>query len=197
MDINEAIKSRRSIYDISPSSKISDDCIKDIIESAIMHSPSAFNSQSSKAVLLLGEHHKKLWSITKDILKKAASADQWPATDEKISKMANGHGSILFFDDESITKGLQERFPLYSEKFPLWAEQSNGILQYMIWTSLQAKGLGASIQHYNPLIDESVKKLWGISDKWRLIGQMPFGEFSAIPEPKSKMDINERMKVFL
>ena len=36
-------------------------------------------------------------------------------------------------------------------------------------------GFGASLQHYNPLIDEAVAKQWHINPNWKLIAEMPFG----------------------
>ncbi|NFV72581.1 nitroreductase, partial [Clostridium botulinum] len=37
-------------------------------------------------------------------------------------------------------------------------------------------GFGASLQHYNELIEEDVKKEWNIPNNWKLIAQMPFGK---------------------
>ena len=61
-----AIADRRSIYGISKESPISDDRIKEIIDHAVKYTPSAFNSQSARVVLLLGSQHDKLWDITKE-----------------------------------------------------------------------------------------------------------------------------------
>ena len=57
---NEAVKARRSIYALSASSPISDAAITTIVNEAVKHSPSSFNSQSSRAILLLGEEHTKI-----------------------------------------------------------------------------------------------------------------------------------------
>lgn len=40
---------------------------------------------------------------------------------------------------------------------------------------LEDTGLGASLQHYNPLIDDEVRKRWSLPREWKLIAQMPFG----------------------
>ncbi|MGO4375972.1 nitroreductase family protein, partial [Paenibacillus sp. MCAF20] len=53
----EAVKHRRSIYGISKQSDISDEKIAQIVQDAIKHTPSAFNSQSARIVLLLGANH--------------------------------------------------------------------------------------------------------------------------------------------
>ena len=48
-----------------------------------------------------------------------------------------------------------------------------GMLQYTVWIAIEASGLEL-LQHYNPLIDEEVKKR-GICQEWKLLAQMPFG----------------------
>ena len=195
-DFYTAIKERRSIYEISPESKVSDERIAEVIGDAILYAPSAFNSQSARVLLLLGEHHRQLWALTKEELKKVVSDGSWQKTEEKIDSFANGYGTVLFFDDESVVQNLQKSFPLYEDKFPVWTEQSNGILQYMIWVSLQAEGFGVSLQHYSPLIDVAVKDAWSVSDNWRLIAQMPFGVPTKHPKEKNKLPIKERFVIY-
>ena len=65
-----AVLNRRTYYAISDKSPVSDKQIEETIKFAIKNVPSAFNSQSTRIVLLLHQHHKKLWEITKDILRK-------------------------------------------------------------------------------------------------------------------------------
>ena len=195
-DFYSAIKERRSIYDIVPESKISDDRLEEIIKDAVLYAPSAFNSQSARALLLLGEHHKRVWDLTKEALRKIVNPNNWQATEDKISSFAKGYGTVLFFDDDSVVKILQESHPTYKDKFPVWAEQANGILQYMVWVSLQSEGFGASLQHYNPLIDDGVKEAWSVSGDWRLIAQMPFGLPVSLPPEKSKLPLKERFVTY-
>ena len=47
--------------------------------------------------------------------------------------------------------------------------------QIALWTALEAEGFGASLQHYNPLIDTKVKNKYGIDLEWRLRCQLVFG----------------------
>lgn len=192
----EAIEERRTIYAISKESPISDDRIKEIVALAVKHSPSAFNSQSSKAVLLLGSEHDKLWDIALEALRKVVPAESFAPTEEKIASFKAGHGTILYFDDNSIVEYLQKEYSLYKDNFPVWAQQSNGMLQLVVWTALDAEGLGASLQHYNELIEEAVKKEWNIPASYKLIGQMPFGKPAAAPGEKSFVPLEDRFKVF-
>lgn len=52
------------------------------------------------------------------------------------------------------------------------------------------------IELYNPVIDEAVRELFDIPEKWELIAQMPFGEILEEPEAKEKLAIDERVRVF-
>ena len=57
----EALEHRRSYYSISNDSPVQDEEIVHIIRTAVKHVPSAFNSQTTLIVLLLGDEHQKLW----------------------------------------------------------------------------------------------------------------------------------------
>lgn len=190
------LKERRSFYGISKESTVSDKRIEEIINEAVKYTPSSFNSQSARVVVLFGEQHNSLWDIARESLRKIIPSDQFTPTDEKISSFQNGYGTVLFFEDTAVIESLQQQFALYKDNFPIWAQQSNGMLQYVVWTSLEAEGLGASLQHYNPLIDDEVKKKWNVPDNWKLIAEMPFGKPTAAPEEKSFQPLEERVKVF-
>ena len=191
----EAVKGRRSIYAISKESPISDARIQEIVEEAVLHSPTSFNSQSSRAVVLLGEQHDKLWDITAETLRKIVPTEQFEGTAQKLASFKAGYGSVLFFEDQTVVKHLQENFALYAENFPIWSNQSSGILQYVVWTAFAEEGLGASLQHYNPLIDEEVKSTFGIPAEWKLIAQLPFGKTVTGPGEKEFQPIEDRVKV--
>lgn len=195
-DFYEVIKNRRTIYGISKESVISDERIEEIINYAVKHVPSSFNSQSARVVLLLGENHNKLWDITKETLRKIVPKDSFAQTEARVNSFSSGYGSILYFEDQSVIEGLQEKFALYKDNFPIWSQQSSGMLQFAIWSALEAEGLGASLQHYNPLIDNEVKAHWNIPSNWKLIAQMPFGKPTAPAGDKEFMPLEERVKIF-
>lgn len=196
-DFKEAVKNRRTYYSINDKSPISDEAIKEIIDHAVLNVPSSFNSQSSRIVLLLNENHKKLWNIVKDVLKKIVPADAFPATEAKIDNaFAAGHGTILYYEDESVIEGLQNAFPSYKDNFPVWSHHTSAMHQFAIWTMLEDAGLGASLQHYNPIIDEEVAKTFNINPKWKLIAQMPFGTPTSEPGDKEFQPLDKRVLVF-
>ena len=193
----EALKERRSIYAISNESGVSNERIQEVINEAVLHTPSAFNSQSARVVVLFGENHNKLWDITEASLKKIVPEENFAPTKEKIDSFRNGYASVLFFEDQNVVKNLQEQFSLYKDNFPVWSQQSSGMLQYVIWTSLAVEGLGASLQHYNELIEEDVAKEWNIPSGWKLVAQMPFGKPVSGAGEKEFLPLDERVKTYL
>ena len=60
-----AVETRRTIYSLEKEISISDKEVESIIEHAIKHVPSSFNSQSTRIVLLLNDKHDAFWDITK------------------------------------------------------------------------------------------------------------------------------------
>ena len=194
-DFYVALQERRSIYGISKEKVTSDERIQEIIETAVKHTPSAFNSQSARVLVLLGEHQNKLWDITKETLRKIMPADNFSPTEEKISSFQNGYGTVLFFEDQSVVENLQSSFALYKDNFPIWSQQSSGMLQLVIWTALEAEGFGASLQHYSPLIDTEVAQQWSVPATWKLISQLPFGKPTVLPGEKEFQPLDARVKI--
>ena len=190
------MRNRRTYYDISDKAPISDAEVKEIVDFAVTHVPSAFNSQSARVVLLFGVQHKKLWEIIRETLRAMVPADKFKPTDDKINAFAAGHGSILFYEDQAVIEKLQKDFPLYKDAFPGFSMNSTGMLQYAVWVMLREAGMGASLQHYGNLIQEQVAKAWGLPASWRLIAQMPYGVPNSEPDPKEKLPLEQRLKVF-
>lgn len=194
----EAIANRRSYYSISNESPVADDEIVRIIHEAVKHVPSAYNSQSTRIVLLLKDEHKKLWEIVKRILKMMLAEEVFAKTEKKIdASFASGHGTVLFFEDISVVDKYMEAYPLYSKNFKIWSQHTSAMHQFTVWTMLEDLGFGASLQHYNPLIDEDVKRTWHLPKEWTLIAQMPFGMPLAPPAEKKMKPLEERVKVFV
>ena len=57
-------QNRRSVYILGKNLPISEQEVIEIIDNAVKYSPSAFNSNTAHAVVLLGDNHQKLWDIT-------------------------------------------------------------------------------------------------------------------------------------
>ncbi|KAI2470248.1 Nitroreductase [Annulohypoxylon bovei var. microspora] len=190
------VKDRRTYYVINKELPISKDRVQEIVKETLLHVPSSFNSQSNRIVVLFGAEHDKLWDIATGILKTIVPGDAWEHTAQRMNGFKAGAGTVLFFQDQNVVNGMQEKFALYADKFPIWAQQSNAMAQYVIWTALTAEGVGASLQHYNPLVDTKVASEWGIPDNWKLDAQLVFGGRAGEAGPKDFQPIEERYKVF-
>jgi predicted oxidoreductase (fatty acid repression mutant protein) len=192
----EAMKIRRSIYALTRETTIEKEKIKEVVKYSLNHTPSAFNSQSGRVVVLFEEDHDKFWEITKSSLISAQPEDRHDETAEKIDNFKNSFGTALFFEDYDTIESLQSQFPKVKDNFPIWSYQSSGMLQYNVWTSLAAEGLGASLQHYNDAVEEEVKKQYGLPSKWKLMAQMPFGKPAQEPGEKEIIEVENKLRVF-
>ena len=192
----DTLKNRRSIYHLGRNVSLSNEELTTLIKEAIKESPTAFNAQSTRAVILFGDAHEKLWEITEEALRPLTPAEAFPNTQNKLAGFKNGYGTVLFFKDTDVVKGLQEQFELYADNFPDWSEQSNGIATANTWVALVDKGLGANLQHYYPVIDEAVAKEWNIPSNWKLRSQLVFGSPETPAGEKEYMNDADRFRVF-
>ena len=195
MEFFASLKNRRSIYAIDKQVEVKKEDILKVVEEALKFTPSAFNSESQRIVLLFEEKHDEFWEMVKAAIKRVVKPEDFSKSEEKINGFKSGFGTVLFFDDSETTKMLTEKFPLYKENFIKWAVEQNGMLQGNVWVGLESVGLGASLQHYNELIEEEVKKEFGINKNWTLNAQMPFGRVLEIPGEKPKKDLKDRLVV--
>lgn len=192
----DVIKTRRSIYGIGRNVALSEDHIANVIKEAVRHSPSSFNSQSSRVVVLFGKQHEQLWNIIKETLRKIVPAESFAATEAKLASFSAGLGSVLFFEDAGVIDVLQKQFAAYADNFPIWSEHSTGIAQFAVWSALANERIGATLQHYNPLIDDEVKRTWNLPASWTLRAQMPFGSIEQPAKEKTFVSDEERFRVF-
>lgn len=110
-----AAKSRRSMYNLSATTTISDSRIRDIVETAVKHAPSSYNVQSARAVIMLKEQHLRLWQVVAQHMTVAlASLDA--AVQKRVSERIEGYrgsyGTVLWFEDEVALEKLKEKNPM-------------------------------------------------------------------------------------
>ena len=196
MSFLDQIKQRRTIYAVGKNVTLDQDVIEQTIQEAVRFSPSAFNSQTSRIVTLYGESHHKFWNIVRENLRKIVPASAFANTDAKISSFEAGFGTVLFYEDQDTVKALQEQFALYADNFPVWSEHSTGIAQFSVWTALSEKNIGASLQHYNPIVDAEVAQMFDIPENWKLRAQLVFGSIESLAGEKTFIENSERFKSF-
>ncbi|CAD2218198.1 Nitroreductase family, putative [Angomonas deanei] len=171
------LEKRRSIYALNDKLPVTKKEVAEIIQHAVRQAPSCFNSQSSRIVILFGEEHDSVWKTVIEGMKRVGvSGDALKASVEKVNGcFASGAGTVLFFEDQQCVRDLQKQFPSYAANFPVFSEHGSAIAQYAVWSTLAQGKIGASLQHYNELIQEDLKKQHDLPADWKLIAQMPFG----------------------
>ena len=190
------IKQRRTIYAVGKNVALTPEQIESVIKEAVNHSPSAFNSQTSRIVTLFGESHLQFWNVVRETLRKIVPDAAFEGTNAKINSFAAGYGTVLFYEDQDVVKSLQEQFALYADNFPVWSEHSSAIAQFFVWTALSEQNSGASLQHYNPIVDAEIAEIFDIPANWKLRAQLVFGSIEAPAGEKTFMAEADRFKTF-
>ncbi|WP_287166557.1 nitroreductase family protein [Acinetobacter sp.] len=190
------MKQRRTIYAVGKNVALTPEQIESVIKEAVNHSPSAFNSQTSRIVTLFGESHLQFWNIVRETLRKIVPEAAFEGTNTKINSFAAGYGTVLFYEDQDVVKSLQEQFALYADNFPVWSEHSSAIAQFAVWTALSEQNIGASLQHYNPIVDAEIAEVFDIPANWKLRAQLVLGSIEAPAGEKTFMAEADRFKTF-
>ena len=196
MSFLDHIKQRRTIYAVGKNVALTPEQIESVIKEAVNHSPSAFNSQTSRIVTLFGESHLQFWNMVRETLRKIVPDAAFEGTNAKINSFAAGYGTVLFYEDQDVVKSLQEQFALYADNFPVWSEHSSAIAQFAVWTALSEQNIGASLQHYNPIVDAEIAEIFDIPANWKLRAQLVFGSIEAHAGEKTFMAEADRFKTF-
>lgn len=189
------LRQRRSIYQLGKYLPLDEAAILRKLEEVVALTPAAFNEPVTKITILFGEAHEKFWDLVYGKLEPGLGEEQRPRTRKKMDQFQRGAGTVLFFEDQEVVRKMREKYPLYGESFSQWGEQEQGMLQAFVWMALREEGIGANLQHYNPLIDEAVAEEFEIPKNLRLTGQMPFGNILEEPEKKDREDVSYRVQV--
>lgn len=193
---NQLTAQRRSIYSLGDKLTSTPEEIYDLITTTIKNSPTAFNSQTVRVVVLFSKSSHKVWDIVEETLKEIVTDPQaFVKTQQKIASFRAGFGTVLFLTETKTVHDLEQRFPRYADNFADWAEQGLGGAQQAVWTALAEQHIGASIQHYNPLIDDAIHQAFDLPVSWKLRAEMPFGSIEAPAGDKEFMNDDERFKL--
>ncbi|WWD22384.1 hypothetical protein CI109_106875 [Kwoniella shandongensis] len=202
----DAVENRRSYYNLTNKSTLTNEQLQSLVEKAIKHAPTAFNGQQTRAVLVTGAHHIKVWeTITEHYLKTlGGNKEAEEAATKKIAtEFKAGYGTVLLFEDETVINGFAAKIPPLALKFPIWSQNSAGIAQHIIWTALELEGHGASLQHHtqvSPEIQAAITTLLDLPPTWISSALIPFGIPSGPPgrgADKVFSPIEDRVKVFI
>ncbi|KAH9899027.1 nitroreductase [Xylariomycetidae sp. FL2044] len=196
----DAAVTRRSTIGLHKASTISDGQVEEIVKHALLYTPTPFNVQATRAVVLFGADHEKLWDMVAVHARNNYPPEAFEAfLAPNIKATKASYGTILFYEDPAAIDAMPPRSAGLLKTSPEWFEQANGMAQFYVWTAFTSAGLGASIQHYQKGgLTEQIAKEWDLPASWDLKCQMPFGTPAGPPRGGDKQfaPIEPRIKVF-
>lgn len=125
----DVLANRHSYYQLDSTSPISDTRIVEIVEQVLQTVPSAFNTQSTRIVLLLNKDHEKLWDNFSSVMEARLKPEQWAHTSNRLAGFRAAHGTALFFEDPEHIEPMSQKFPTYKDRWDQWAEHTNAMHQ--------------------------------------------------------------------
>lgn len=114
----DAAKYRHSVYTLTHDSPISNDRIEEIVKDTLLNVPSAFNSQTTRLVLVLGDQHTKLWELVREVYKQQLPAEKFEQANKRFGGFQDAYGTVLCYEDTTVVREFQEKFKTYQDKFP-------------------------------------------------------------------------------
>lgn len=99
--LQQAFDERRSIYALGNELPVEPQAIVNMAERVLLHTPSAFNSQSSRLVVLFGAEHQELWDIAEEKLRAAVGDGDFSGTKQKLDGFRAAAGTVLFYEDKT------------------------------------------------------------------------------------------------
>jgi uncharacterized protein len=198
-DFLSLMTQRRTNYTLSPASTIPDTEIQRILEAILTQAPSTFGSYTTRMILVVKEEHYKLWDTIIATVKSVTPEAKWAEhTKPRLDGFRNAYGTVMFFEDPTNTRVMQEKFPFAKDQFPIFGRETNAMHQFAVWSAFTAAGLGVNLQHYNPLIDGKVQAQYNVPEDWTLTSQLVFGTPTQPSHPKPTAmaaPMTERLRV--
>jgi predicted oxidoreductase (fatty acid repression mutant protein) len=151
--------------------------VQEIVQQFVKNTPTSFNSQTIRAVVLTGALHQKVWDAVTGAIE-GESGKKRPT-----SAKEEAFGTIVFFDDKDAISTMQDKFPAFADYFPVFASTSNGAAQIGTWAAIGELGLGGHLQHYNGYVEAALKGK--VPESWAVQAQLVFGTPTGAPFEKT------------
>jgi hypothetical protein len=94
----EAVKQRRSVYGVTDEVIMSDDRIVEIANTIIQSCPSAWNMQSTRFLITLGQEHKHFWNTViasaKPFVVENQGEDAWKRNEDRFKSFRAAYGTV-------------------------------------------------------------------------------------------------------
>ncbi|MFC3417921.1 nitroreductase family protein [Salinicoccus hispanicus] len=191
----ELLEKRRSIYVLGTESKYSTQEISDRIGEVVKQVPSAFNSQTTRVVVLFDEANHAFWDHIYAVQKDILEGEIWDMMSGVMTGAKNGVGTVLFFEELDAVK----KMPTNVVRQEAYKQNNNANAQYAVWLALAEMDLGATLQHFNvgyeQGFDKGTKALFDLPESYEMLAQMPFGSVEQEAGKKEHIETNVQTRV--
>lgn len=192
----EIANKRRTQYMIGGEANHSIEEIAAELAKVVTASPSAFNSQTTRLVIVSEAANQKVWEIIDRTQKEILDEGMYNYFKGVFDTAKNAVGTVLFFEDRQT---LEEKVTTTPERRELYKEQNAAIAEYAAWLHLAELGYGANLQHFNigfqQGFDRSIKEALDLPDHWELNAQMPFGPVIEPAQDLEKLSHEEQVRI--
>lgn len=94
----DAAAHRRTIYALTDKPPVSVERVQELAEKVLKSTPSAFNSQTSRIHVIVGDEHKRLWSVIVSVAKpyfiSTAGEATWKHFEPIFAGFAAAYGTV-------------------------------------------------------------------------------------------------------
>lgn len=186
MDFWQTLQKRRTHYDLAGDASLSREAVETRLAEILQATPSAFNTQSARVVLLWAAESQAFWQQVNQALGERLDP-------RKYAGFQAAQGTLLYFLHRPTVAQLETTYPQYRDGFYTWAQHENAMLQNNVWMGLTAMGLAASLQHYGAVLGDTLHALYDLDPAWELVAQMPFGRPVGTLETLPKLPIETQL----
>lgn len=116
--LEQLAEKRRSIYNLGRRPVMNEDEIAELVRHCVKFSPSAFNSQPCRVVVLFGADSHRLWELTLAELKKSPRPNALPLRKQKSAPLTLASAQFCFSTIRKPPQTCSRNFPYTLTSFP-------------------------------------------------------------------------------
>lgn len=194
-ELNQVLNDRRTNYALGNNTDITADDVAARLKEIAPILPSAMHSQTSRMVVVSGEHNTRVWEIIDEAQKTVMPEDMYSMMSGVFEAAKSAVGTVLFFESRDAVNAL----PIGEHRALTYKENNHAISAFSTWLTLTEMGLGASFQHlnvgYKQGFDKPIREELGLPDDFEMLAQMPFGSIEApAGDRKPSVDADELVR---
>ncbi|KAK7194247.1 hypothetical protein NESM_000339500 [Novymonas esmeraldas] len=195
-----ALGARRSVYHVNKLLPLSAEEVCTLVKAAVRAAERLSADDvphSTRVVLLLGSAHDAFWDLVADQIHRVASPATAAVGAAKVDhSMKAAAVTLLFYSDTRVESSIAARLTRLGhdgdDMAAVMGTRGVAAAEMAVWTALACAGIGATLHHYNVLVEQLVTQQLQLPPWWRMQSQMPLGGVARPPDAKSYAPMEDR-----